>query len=121
MIAERYFGGQSPLFPEAAEDVATLVEHTERVVSRWNDLLRILATPGPPSLKRKAAGPIPQVDVRLAPVEFAEVRVAVRPIIEREVRLQVVLAKAEAWDLIGEREKGTPLVRRLVWPAAGVC
>lgn len=54
----------------------------------------------------------------LAPVDFDQARREVAPAIEAEEGLQVALAKAEAWALIGERAKGTPLVALHVFGGA---
>src|SRR5581483_7004774 len=103
---------QSLLFPEAAVDVASLLEHT----GRWNDIMRILVRPLAPARTRQAPGSVRQVDPQLAPVDCAEVRAAVKPVVERDVRLETAIAKAQAWDLIGQRERGLPLLAPHVWP-----
>jgi hypothetical protein len=115
-LAARYFAGASPLFPDIAEDVALLVAQTEQAVDLGNELVRELAAPAPrPRGRRRPAAPTGDLD--LAPLDCAVVRARCAAAIEAEVSLQIDLAKAEALDLIGEREAGFPLVARHVWPS----
>jgi hypothetical protein len=112
-IADRYFAGISPLFPDIADDVAFLVTNTEQVVGLFNDVFAA----GEPSRKRRGQPAAPAAPESLAPLAFIPERQAAMPAIEAEVALVVDLAKAEALELIGEREAGFPLVARHVWPS----
>jgi hypothetical protein len=114
-IERRYFSGASALFPDIAADVAALVTATERTVQLGNDLVGIFTAPAPQRRDRtKVVAPPP--DPGFTPLDCAAVRAQCAAAIEAEVSLQVDLAKAEALDLIGEREAGYPLVARHVWP-----
>jgi hypothetical protein len=112
-IAAHYFAGASPLFPDVAEDLAMLLAQTEQAVDLGNELIRELTVPIP-SRRSHHHPNAPPLAGELAPLECAVVRAQCATAIEAEVSLQVDLAKAEAWDLVGEREAGYPLVARHV-------
>ena len=114
-IAQRYFGGTSPLFPDVAADVTMLVSETERVIGIFNDLFSI-PEPPPTRRTRKRRGVPP---VLPPPLDLAQLRAEAAPAIEAEVSLLVDMAKAEALTLIGERDQSFPLVARHVWPESG--
>jgi hypothetical protein len=114
-IAMRYFGGQSPLFPDVAEDVALLVTETERVVEIVNEVFAMVAEPPRGRRRTRKAPDRPTAPPRLEPLDFGILRAAARAAIAAEVALPVDLAKAEAFDLIGERKQGEALVARHVW------
>lgn len=107
-LGRRYFVGASPLFPDAAEDVAAQVTEIERLIEMFNDHLQAAMRR---RSKRRAAS--------VQPIDLAQLRAQAERAIHAEVALTVDLAKAQAWELIGEREKGYPLVERHVWGEGG--
>ena len=104
-IAQRYFDGQNPLFPEIAASVVAQVKEIEWVVEIFNEVFEI---PSKPRSKKKVPTESPQLDLPRLREEAA-------PAIEQEAALTVALAKAEAWRLIGEREKASELIAPFVW------
>jgi len=106
-IAQRYFDGRNPLFPEIAESVAAQVKTIEWVIGIFNEVFEIPAKPR--SKRRKGPTDPPQLDL-------VDLREGATSAIEQEVALIVALAKAEAWRLIGEREKASELMAPFVWP-----
>jgi hypothetical protein len=100
-IAKRYFQGRSPLFPQTAEDLHDLVEHTEQLVDIYNDGLFALNAAG-------EVVPTPELGV---PIEVAAVKKrSVEPaiaLVEQTVRL----AKAETLVDLGDRRAAAQLIQ----------
>ena len=69
--------------------------------------------PAQPRRKRKSKESA--AEPPLKDMDFAGVRATAHPAIKEALGLQVAMAKAEPWDLIGEREKGLLLVAPFVW------
>jgi hypothetical protein len=112
-LAERYFEGLSPWFPDVEADVRRQVMEIEQVVEILNEGLLIPPSSPPKRGKRREALLPPLVE----PLDLEQVRRDVQAQVTAEVALVVDLAKAAALRLIGEREASYVLVERHVWPS----
>jgi hypothetical protein len=103
-IAERYYQGGWPLFPDTTRQVQDFLEQAQHVVELYNDHLELLRHTGP--VKRRT--PLPP------PVEVTNIAAQAEPAIQYLVELAVDLAKFQASELVGERDQAFGYLERHV-------
>jgi hypothetical protein len=103
-VAEQYYHGQSPLFPEAQENLDGLVEQGELLVEMFNEHLELEIELLKGSRKRKPKLP--------APIDLDAVKRTAQPSVDAHVRLMVDMARAEACDMMGERQQALAFAER---------
>jgi len=112
-IAVAYYEGQSPLFPEIAADVAALTRQSEQLLDHCNAVIAQRADVTAVRRPRPAGVAESAPKRALDPLTLAEVHAEAAAALPGAVALQGAVAKAEARDLTGERERGMPLLARL--------
>jgi hypothetical protein len=114
-IADRYYAGMSPLFPEHARLLAESLHSAEQVVTLFNDHLDYLTWLRTASAKgkRRKHPPLP-----VAPIDLDELRAAISPAGIDLARHIVVMGQAEAAEFLGETRLALALVRAHLWPEA---
>ena len=105
-LAERYYHGQSPLLAEAQENLDGLVEHGEQLAEMFNEHLELEIELQKGSRKRKPKLP--------APIDLDAVKRAAQPSVDAHVRLMVDMARAEACEMMGERQQALAFAERHV-------
>jgi hypothetical protein len=103
-IAERYYQGRWPLFPDTTREVHDLLEQAQHVVELYDDHLDYLRYSWP-AKKRKLLPP---------PIELASIAAQAAPSIAYLVELAVDLAKFQTSELMGEREQAFGYLERHV-------
>jgi hypothetical protein len=120
VLADRYFGGQSPLYPALAAQLAGLVHEAETMATLYNehlDWLVFLAekpapTKGKVGRKKGAStGPIPA-----EPIDLDALRTTTQAGGTELARHIVAMAQAEMYSFMGEPRKGLALMKRRLWP-----
>ena len=110
-LATRYFRGQTPLFPTTAEDLAQLVRATSEVSASYQRCLAAgLLGAAPARRGKRTAAPAPDGPAAAPPLDLETVRAAAALAAGDRAQELIVLAQAEALDLIGERDRGLNLV-----------
>lgn len=107
-IGERYFGGESPLFPHMEEQLAEIVGQAELAVSLYNDRVELMTEMKPQRRRKKRKVSAETVDVDT-------LRVEVEPSVQGLVGQIVDMAKAETAMFMGHRRQAGAIMRRLVW------
>jgi hypothetical protein len=115
MLAARYFGGQTPLYPSWAQQLTAMVAEAAQITELFNDhmeWLAFLAEDAKPTRKAKRV-PTPPA----APIDLETLR-AQSEAGGRELAHHIVaMAKAEALRFMGESRQAYALVRARLWPA----
>ena len=106
VLAETYFGGNSVLFPRAAEALASWREKAEVLIDKRNENIRFAGPRG--SRARLKDEPIDVDAIKVLALEAAKPLVA-------EI---VALAKSEVYTMMGDREAASDAVVNLVVRAA---
>jgi hypothetical protein len=109
LVARRYFDGHSPLFPQVEEGVARQARHIEEIVGICNDIAAL-----PPSGSSRKGRKTEPSGALL--IDLTRARAEAETEAEETVAIEVDLAKSAAWRLVGEQERGYPLVERHVFP-----
>jgi len=107
-VAERYFKGATPLFPDQGRLLADSLDAAELVVTLFNDQLKWLAEMVPANM-RKAAPPAELIDL-------VELRRAVSPHALDLARHLVTMARVEAAEYMGENQQALGILRARLWP-----
>jgi hypothetical protein len=108
LVGQRYFEGHSPLFPQVQQDLARQVSRMEEVAAICNEIAAL-----PPSGSRRKGR---KTQSRAPLIDLTPARAEAEAEAEETLAIEVDLAKSAAWRLVGEQERGYPLVERHVWP-----
>jgi hypothetical protein len=109
VVAERYFAGTNPIFPEHARLLSDSLETAELAVTMFNDQLEWLAFLASKTKKRKA--PLPA-----EPIDLDTLKQAITPHGVDLARHIVVMAKVEAARFMGATEEALGILRARLWP-----
>jgi hypothetical protein len=122
-LADRYYGGASPLFPAQAEQLAAALQNAEQVVTIFNDHLDYLAWQRTDSTKgkntKRKKQKLPPLPVE--PIDLEELQGAIQPAGIDLASHIVVMAQAEAAEFLGEYQEALALVRTRLWPGTSGC
>lgn len=103
-IGQRYFGGRSVLFPDAAEDLRELVQQTEKAVQWFNDCQE-MGLLGPPPTKKVPNTP-------LCVIDLPAIKEGSRAAAGQLAGYLIDSAKADALVLVGERHRAFDVMSR---------
>jgi hypothetical protein len=95
-LAQRYYRGQWPLFPDARRLLLLYRDSVEQVITLFNDHRDFLHEVWPAKLRKQLP----------APLDLAQLAQQAEPYATAQAELLVDLARFKACDLLGEREQG---------------
>jgi hypothetical protein len=108
-VADRYFRGTGPLFPQHAELLVDALDACASIIKLGNDQLAWVVELANQTKQRKVVLPA-------APIDLAEVKQTVTPHALDLARHLVVMAKVEAAEFIGENQEALALLKARLWP-----
>jgi hypothetical protein len=117
LVAERSFGGRSPLFPEQAADLARLEHQMERLIALHNDAVEWLRFEQEgATVARKRAAPAqgrtaPTADVLPPLLDGATLRAAAQPAARGLARSLEDRARADTLIYLGEHEQAVGIIQ----------
>ena len=100
---ERYFQEECPLLGEVEETLVDMVGHVEQMVERFNDRIEY-ETEFTEDEKFKAALP--------KPIDLDAAKRSAQPVADELLRTLVDMARAEACDMMGEKERALAFAER---------
>jgi hypothetical protein len=103
-LSERYFQGVNPLMPEVEECLTAMVAEGELLVERFKETLELETAARKGTRKRKPALP--------RQIDLDAVKQGAEPISHAHARLLVDLARAEAHEIMGERQQALAFAER---------
>jgi len=105
-LTERYFQGVNPLMPEVEESLDWIAEQAEQLAERFNEHLEFESKARKASRKRKPALP--------KPIDLGALREGAQLTAQAHANLLVDMARAEACEMMGERQRALTFAGRHV-------
>jgi hypothetical protein len=104
ILAERYFEGVNPLMPEVEVRLATMVSEADLLAASFNDALEMEAGARKGTRTRKPALP--------KPIDVEAIKAGTMAAAEAHASLLVDMARAEACEMMGERQRALAFAER---------
>ena len=111
MLAERYFQGICPLFPEVEEQIGWIVAQGERLVETFNDDLGYEVFLQEERGKKNKP-PLPK------PLDIEALKRSAEPRAKALIAYMADLARAQACEMMGEKKRGLAYIERQLTKAS---
>jgi hypothetical protein len=103
-LSASYFEGVNPLMPEMEEHLGQMLDQGESLAERFNDAVEIEAV-----VRKGSKKPTPNLPT---PIDVAVVRAGADAAVQARVCMLVDMARAEAYEMMGERNQALALAER---------